>query len=171
MMYDESGRTWWERITGPNSMISKVIRTVTIHNILLLVPSDIPYRHEMRNLVNSGIDSCVVEIIDAKDECPDITDIGKYLLEISTVDDRIKAGYRANSKETIQQYISKNRVLEKKIFWIKGLNQKQAELWVDFCRNYPVSGLESGCFIIEFCKNLLTANEPNIQVVAFDSYA
>jgi hypothetical protein len=170
MMNNEPGRIWWERITGPSSMINKVIRTVMTQNVLLLVPSDIPYRHDMRALVNSGAYNCVVEIIDSKDECPDITDIGKYLLESQTFDDRIKAGYRVNSRESIQQYIARNRVLEKKILWIKGLDKKQAILWVEFCRHYPVSGLESGCFIIEYCEDLLSAVEPNMKMVAYDSY-
>lgn len=170
MNYNDAGRIWWERITGPSSMVNKVIRTVMTQNLLLLVPSDIPYRHEMRDIVNSGIDNCLVEIIDSKDECPDIKDVGRYLLENSTSDDRVKAGYRENSKESIQEYMIRNRVLEKKILWVKGLDQNQARLWIDFCRNYPVSGLSSGCFIIEYCENLLSYHELNMTMVSYDSY-
>ena len=155
MMNNEPGRIWWERITGPSSMISKVIRTVMTQNVLLVVPSDIPYRHDMRALVNSGAYNCVVEIIDSKDECPDITDIGKYLLESQTFDDRIKAGYRVNSRESIQQYIARNRVLEK----ITEGKIRPAEL---ISHRFALEDFEKGLLIMrdkseDYCKVMLTA--------------
>ena len=46
---------WWENITGPRNIVTKVISALDNKQMVLLkVPSDLPWRHTMRGVVESN---------------------------------------------------------------------------------------------------------------------
>ena len=95
---------WWTSITGPRNLCDAVSRA--LHNkssVCLVVPDDLPWRDEMRASIETGMhqmpdmESFYVEFIDVEDECSDIADIGRYLMERYALPE-IAAGYRGREK-------------------------------------------------------------------------
>ena len=146
---------WWTSITGPRNLCDAVVRA--LHNktsVCLIVPDDLPWRAEMRGCIETkmhqlpDMEPFYVEFIDVEDECPDTTDIGRYLLERYALP-AIAAGYRG--REKIQKYMLNNHVLDNRILWIKGMNREQEQKWLRFCGEYIPSHESDGRFVLETC--------------------
>ena len=144
---------WWTSITGPRNLCDAVSRA--LHNkssVCLVVPDDLPWRDEMRASIETGMrqmpnmESFYVEFIDVEDECPDIADIGRYLMERYALPE-IAAGYRG--REKLQKYILDKQVLDNRVLWIKGMNASQEKRWLQFCRDYVPVKDSDGRFLLE----------------------
>ena len=144
---------WWTSITGPRNLCDAVSRA--LHNkssVCLVVPDDLPWRDEMRASIETGMhqmpdmESFYVEFIDVEDECPDIADVGRYLMEKYALPE-IAAGYRG--REKLQKYILDKQVLDNRVLWIKGMNASQEKRWLQFCRDYVPVKDSDGRFVLE----------------------
>ena len=144
---------WWTSITGPRNLCDAVSRA--LHNkssVCLVVPDDLPWRDEMRASIETGMhqmpdmESFYVEFIDVEDECSDIADIGRYLMERYALPE-IAAGYRG--REKLQKYILDKQVLDNRVLWIKGMNASQEKRWLQFCRDYVPVKDSDGRFVLE----------------------
>ena len=158
-------RTWWEHITGPSQVVRSVVACLKEgQNVLLQVPNDLPWRKKMRSSVQSNLRENYAELlvtdIDCCDECPDIDDIGAFLLE-RFADKSLRNGYRKASCQTIQGYIKDRRILKNQIIWVKGIGEEQTDKWYNFCIKYHSTTIFNGLFVIEVHDSKLRANIPS----------
>ena len=139
---------WWTSITGPRNLCDAVSRA--LHNkssVCLVVPDDLPWRDEMRASIETGMHQMPdMESFYVEDECPDIADIGRYLMERYALPE-IAAGYRG--REKLQKYILDKQVLDNRVLWIKGMNASQEKRWLQFCRDYVPVKDSDGRFVLE----------------------
>lgn len=167
---------WWNNITGPHQTVTCVAEgLLDKKTIILQVPSDLPWRHEMRRAVRSalknhaGFDEVNIEVIDAADENLEVQEPGRYLLERFGMYD-VKNGFRAKSGVTIQDYIIRNNVVKNTVVWIKGLNQKQTDRWVKLCRGYNAPDITSGLFVLECHQHVDCNDTRNAICVNYEDY-
>lgn len=144
---------WWTSITGPRNLCDAVARALHEKcSVCLIVPDDLPWRDEMRACIETGMhqlpdmESFYVEFIDVEDQCPDITDVGRYLLE-RYASPAIAAGYRG--RERMQKYMLTKRVLDNRVLWVKGMNHEQEKKWLQFCKDYIPGNGPDGRFVVE----------------------
>ena len=144
---------WWTAITGPRNLCDKVSRA--LHNkinVCLIVPDDLPWRNEMRACIETemhqmpDMETFYVEFIDVEDDCPNINDVGRYILE-RYAPREIAAGYRG--REKLQKYILDRQVLDNRVLWVKGMNASQEKFWLQFCRDYVPARDSDGRFVLE----------------------
>lgn len=171
-MMTEWPEFWWSSITGPRNLCNAVARA--LHNkssVCLFVPDDLPWRYEMRACIETGMhqfpemESFCVEFIDVEDECADITDVGRYLLERYALP-AVAAGYRG--RETMQKYMLDKQVLANRVFWIKGMNPGQERLWLQFCRDYSAINDSDGRFVLEARWSDKENERRNLTVIRYD---
>jgi hypothetical protein len=162
---------WWTSITGPRNLCDAVSRA--LHNkssVCLVVPDDLPWRDEMRASIETGMhqmpdmESFYVEFIDVEDECPDIADVGRYLMERYALPE-IAAGYRG--REKIQKYILDKQVLDNRVLWIKGMNAAQEKRWLQFCRDYVPARDLDGRFVLEARWTDRESERRNLAVIRY----
>ena len=164
---------WWESITGSRNLTMKVARTLQAKGIVCLaVPDDLPWRNEMRGCIENEMhqlpemEDYYVDLIDVEDECADIDDIGRYLLERYATPS-IAAGFRR--RETIQKYLRDNHVLDNRILWVKGMGLDQETKWVQFCRDYIPGRAPEGRFVLEVRWLRGELERKNFAVIRFES--
>lgn len=162
---------WWTSITGPRNLCDAVSRA--LHNkssVCLVVPDDLPWRDEMRASIETGMhqmpdmESFYVEFIDVEDECPDIADVGRYLMERYALPE-IAAGYRG--REKLQKYILDKQVLDNRVLWIKGMNASQEKRWLQFCRDYVPVKDSDGRFVLEARWTDKESERRNLAVIRY----
>lgn len=157
-MYVQWEDFWWNEITGPHLLIEKVADALAESKIVVLnVPSDLPWRHTMRNAVctltkeKCGNSDLFVESIDAEDDVPQGMEPGRFILD-RFADESVAKGYRSTAKSSIQQYIVANNVIKNRVIWIKGLSEREADRWLAFCRGFAAQTMRAGTFVIETSK-------------------
>lgn len=147
---------WWSEVAGPFSVVSSLIDHLLLErqNIILSVPDDLPWRNEMRANIEaefrsrSGFHDLVFDVIDVKDECPDVDDIARWLFE-RYADRDTRSGYRERSG-SLSQYMVEHKALANRLFWVKGVNSSQIAHWAKFCREYvPSGGVKDGRIVLE----------------------
>lgn len=166
---------WWNSITGPHQVVTSVAEgLLDKKTVVVQVPSDLPWRHEMRRAVQSvikhstGFNETNVEVIDAADDVIDDTEPGQYLLDRFGMYG-IKNGYRAKSGLSIQEYLIKHEVLKDTIVWVKGLQPKQVAKWLKFCRAYAAPELSLGLFVLEAHQPIDSFDAKNVLTIAYES--
>ena len=144
---------WWEDVAGPRSLVSGIADAIgECKCVVLTVPSDLPWRHQMRNSVRSAIESIpgfgglYIESIDVADEASGETPSSLILSKFALYEDRIH--YRAGV-ETVQQYAARKGFLAKKIIWVKGANRSEVASWIEFCSQWRPKDPTQGLFVIE----------------------
>lgn len=143
---------WWSDIAGPHSIVEQVVADLQEqHHVMLDVPSDLPWRHQLR----SEVDLCLqertgvpVQEVDWADQGGDAQEIGAWILR-SYASGPVADGYRKNSGRTIQQYILQEKVLRERVLWIKGLDESSLRGWLEFSRTYPGDLTGGGLFVLE----------------------
>ena len=162
---------WWASITGPRNLCEAVSHALHQKgNVCLIVPNDLPWRDQMRACIETDMhqmpdmESFYVEYIDVEDDCPDVVDVGRYLLE-RYASPEIAAGYRGRGK--IQQYILDKRELNNRIFWIKGMNAEQEKCWLKFCRDYVPTQDSNGRFVLEVRWIKKESERRNLAVIRY----
>lgn len=162
---------WWTSITGPRNLCDAVSRALhNKNNVCLVVPDDLPWRDEMRASIETGMhqmpdmESFYVEFIDVKDVCPDIVDVGRYVMERYALPE-IAAGYRG--REKLQRYILDKKVLDNRVLWIKGMNAAQEKRWLQFCRDYVPANDSDGRFVLEVRWTDRESERRNLVVIRY----
>jgi hypothetical protein len=177
MNFLESGRLWWNSITGPVNFIAHTVHGLrTRNNVLLRVPEDVPWRKEMRMaaeaLLRDAEENLLISYIDCQDECPEITNIGDFLLgKFAASDPNVRNGYRQASRQSIGQYILEKKVLKDRILWIKGISEDRLSAWVSFCSNYKTESINQGLFVLECCSaNFNNSLPPHLKQIKYDDF-
>lgn len=153
---------WWYWITGPNNVTSKIQAALESNkNVALFVPDDLPWRKPMRLNVKGRQTTKNVEIIDIEEdeifsEALDDVKIGDALCK--RLDD---SGYRDDFD--VQDYLSKNSKMKKRVFWIKGMKEEQEHAWIGFCKKF-----KSGGFFILELKHVKSITEENFETIIYD---
>ncbi len=146
---------WWNNITGPRFVISRVSNALLENKMVVLkVPSDLPWRHSMRRAVHTAFHDrteyrdIVIEQVDVIDDNREGLPPGKLILN-RFASPQVSTGYRQRSKTTVQEYISAKKVLKNRIIWVKGLAGETANQWISFCRNFSHRTAADGLFVLE----------------------
>lgn len=155
MPFTEWKEFWWNNVTGPRALMTKVVDSLLDKNmVVLIVPDDLPWRHDMRNAIEiafkqrAPVSNMTILQIDAVDEWPSDVEPGRYLLKRFASAEVYKA-YREKAGVTLQKYMRQNAVLKNTIVWVKGLDATQAECWVKFCKEYVPPSMEDGLIVLE----------------------
>lgn len=166
---------WWRSITGPQMLLMNVVDSLLDnHNVVLRIPADLPWRHEMRAETlqmfqdRSDNDEAVIFSVDIIDDDPEDLEPGKYILQ-KFASSEVRRGYREKSKHSIQEYIKAQKVLNNRIIWIKGLTGAKAQKWLTFCMNFSNTSIDSGLFVLEIHgENVSIPEVGDMNVVDFN---
>ena len=145
---------WWKSVAGPHAVIESIERGLaSVNSVLLRVPADLPWRHEMRRAVRVSLQSTYefgeieIETIDAAEEGESFQEPGSFLLDrFGLKDDRL--GFRGDPSRA-QSYLLERRVIKNKIVWIKGLSPDELRPWLRFCECWGPSRTTDGLFVLE----------------------
>ncbi len=154
-MNQEWSSFWWNNITGANRLVSRVVDTLLNNEpAVLVVPSDLPWRYQMRSAVETSFrrntsSEMIIDMVDAIDDCASYNNPGHFLLERYGQNREVRNGYREKSRKTIQTYLLEKDVLKNKIIWVKGLSNDQAKIWISFCQGYIPKHSGCGQFVLE----------------------
>ena len=166
---------WWDKITGPHAVVTEVADALLDNHIVVLaVPSDLPWRHSMRQTIHhligtaSACRDIVIHEIDAVDDNPKNLDPGKFILSEFARDD-IYRGYRSGA--SVQDYITAKEVIRKRIIWVKGLKGDVAKKWIRFCRGFKKRKLQDGLFVLEIQNGREhSAEEAPLEMIDYTDY-
>ena len=143
---------WWNMITGPHFIVSKVVDALICnHMVILMIPVDLPWRHAMRMAIEMEFrgrlnNDIIIEQIDVVDDNPNNDNPGEFILSRFATP-AIKLGYRKSV--SIQDYISCKGVIKNRVVWVNGLREETAKQWIDFCRGFKHGIIENGLFVLE----------------------
>ena len=165
---------WWNNITGARTVVDRVAMALLENKMVVLkVPSDLPWRYPMRSAIqtafNEHTDSrdIVIETIDAVDRNPTNMDPGKFILQTYATY-AVRAGYREKARISIQDYISDRNVIKNRIIWVKGLDDKTAAKWLQFCRGFSPRSAADGLFVLEVHGKVSAPESRYMQQIDFD---
>ena len=174
MSYVSWEEFWWNNITGAHSLVSAVaVELLESRNVVLNVPSDIPWRHSMRSAISTYFQEkndfrdIIIQPIDAVDDNHELLEPGRFILS-RFASLSVSKGYREKSKVTIQDYISQKGVIRNQIIWVKGLSGKTAEQWVKFCKAFSTNSIADGLFVLEVQGGLHTADTKHLRTIEFN---
>ena len=174
MSYVSWEEFWWNNITGAHSLVSAVaVELLESRNVVLNVPSDIPWRHSMRSAISTyfqeknDLRDIIIQLVDVVDDNQELLEPGRFILS-RFASSSISRGYREKSKVTIQDYISQKGVIRNQIIWVKGLSGKTAEQWVKFCKAFSPSSISDGLFVLEVQGGLHTADTKHLRTIEFN---
>lgn len=167
---------WWSNITGPYVMVSTVASALLENaNVLIRVPSDLPWRHSMRSVIQSEFRDrslsrdIIIESVDETDDNPENLDPGVFILN-RFADEITRQGYRSKAKKTIQDYIVQRDILRNRIVWVKGLSEKTTEKWIQFCKGFVPMGPEHGLFVLEVHDSVSLQESKTFKIVEYGRY-
>lgn len=167
---------WWNNITGPRVVVSKVANALLENNIVVLrVPSDLPWRHAMRSSIYTAFQEktdsydVVIEPVDISDDNPEQLEPGRFMLQ-KFASSTTSKGYREHSKISIQDYISAKKVIRNRIIWVKGFNREQATKWIKFCQAFKKRSVEDGLFVLEIHSNVSSSDIGNMKLIDFSEH-
>lgn len=165
---------WWSRVTGPREIVSSAISALRSgRSVVLLVPRDLPWRHELRRSVRNslentpGLEDLIVDILDIEDKGAGDIDPGRVLLDrYALKEDRTRC--REGGKESIQDYLLKKRVISGKLVWVKGIGAKCSQKWVEFCERWEPKDITDGAFVIEVREQPQIIRSRHVEFVRYE---
>ena len=165
---------WWKRVAGPCEVIRKTVAALRGEkSVVLQVPQDLPWRHEMRNILREELQSTLgtedlsIDFLDAENELTEKYEPGKYLIDRFALHD-VALHYRPGMA-TVQDYLLKKKVLHNKIVWIKGIDAEDSRVWMQFCSGWHASSPSEGLFVIEDrCGEVRIP--PNLVTIDYSDY-
>lgn len=167
---------WWNNITGPRVVVSRVANALLENNIVILrVPSDLPWRHAMRSSIHTAFQEktdsydVVIEPVDISDDNPEQLEPGRFILQ-KFASSTINKGYREHSRTSIQDYISVKKVIRNRIIWVKGFDQAQATKWIKFCQAFKKRSVEDGLFVLEIHSDVPESDIGNMKLIDFSEH-
>lgn len=146
---------WWNSVAGPSEVVNEVnLVLLSTHNVILRVPRDLPWRHEMRDAIrelvqrSSGISDLSVCVIDVKDDLEDRLTPEEVLMKRCGHNDDWKL-YRPGAG-SVCNYMLRKQVLLNKIVWIKGIPTfDEYKRWKSFCSKWKSPSIKDGLIVIE----------------------
>lgn len=164
---------WWTSITGAQALVSEVVTSLLDrHMVVLQVPSDLPWRHQMRSCIldlcrkqSSDFAAITPVVIDAVDDNPEGLDPGRLVLNRLCPPDRNT--YRERARITIQDYLVQNELLKHAVVWVKGVAGEAADQWLKFLRGFHN---ESPLFVLECHGNSHISVSKAIHRICYQEY-
>lgn len=182
MSYGNWAEYWWDVVTGPSSLVDRVVEELgQDRSIILHVPRDLPWRHEMRDVIRARLQgelaatSLVVDEVDVADDSAQDpsawAEVGRGLLNRFALRD-VRLNFRGGD---VTEYLMSAGVLANRVVWVKGLNAKTLPAWKSFCRSWHPHGLTDGLFVLEVPTMAEAANVPeesggSVVIVDYHEY-
>ena len=94
-------------------------------------------------------------------------DPGRFILQTYATS-TVKTGYREKARISIQDYISDRNVIKNRIIWVKGLDEKSAAQWLQFCKGFSPRSATDGLFVLEVHDKISAPESRYIQQIDFD---
>lgn len=162
---------WWQEITGPQTVVKSVANALCDHGaVMLAIPNDLPWRHEMRLAVASEVrlvlGDVAIKTVDAADQIAEGEAPGDFLLEKYALQ-AVQLRYRPG-RQSIQDFLIKEQVLKNTLVWVKGLDEQHRNEWLEFCQNYNARSAADGLFVIE-AADAVGASEGKHEYVSYES--
>ena len=174
-MMQESSQIWWQEITGPKTFAAEVTEHLLDSSVIVRVPDDLPWRHEMRQEIQSELreryDYSEISLIsvDAETDIRDGTDIGEYILENFALGD-VARQYRKKSGKSIPQYVVQKNILQNDVLWVKGLTESTVDGWLDFLLEFNACNPKSGRIVLEIRDGITCAKQSAVPEIDYSSY-
>lgn len=171
----ESSQIWWQEITGPKTFVSNVTERLLEASVIVKVPDDLPWRHEMRQEIQSELreqyDYAEISIIpiDAEEDVEENTEIDAFILERFALGD-VARQYRKKSGKSITQYIVQKNVLQNDVLWVKGLTEKTIKPWMDFLLAFNDCCPKNGRIVLEIRDSIHYVKQNTIEEIDYSSY-
>lgn len=171
----ESSQIWWQEITGPKTFVSNVTERLLEASVIVKVPDDLPWRHEMRQEIQSELreqyDYAEISIIpiDAEEDVEENTEIDAFILERFALGD-VARQYRKKSGKSITQYIVQKNVLQNDVLWVKGLTEKTIKPWMDFLLAFNDCCPKNGRIVLEIRDSIQYVKQDTIEEIDYSSY-
>lgn len=161
---------WWKQVTGPTRLTEQIAQAIkNEHSVRFVIPTDLPWRKELRYCVESLIsgENIVIDFVDFKDDYQE-SSIGMFLLNHYGTDiDR--ASIRPH-KDTFVDYLQKRGILKNKIIWVKGIPDESVDMWLNFIKQYKDFGKQNGQFVIETIKSNTFKSIKNVDLIDYFDY-
>ena len=171
----ESSQIWWQEITGPKTFVSNVTERLLEASVIVKVPDDLPWRHEMRQEIQSELreqyDYAEISIIpiDAEEDVEENTEIDAFILERFALGD-VARQYRKKSGKSITQYIVQKNVLQNDVLWVKGITEKTIKPWMDFLLAFNDCCPKNGRIVLEIRDSIQYVKQDTIEEIDYSSY-
>ena len=171
----ESSQIWWQEITGPKTFVSNVTERLLEASVIVKVPDDLPWRHEMRQEIQSELreqyDYAEISIIpiDAEEDVEENTEIDAFILERFALGD-VARQYRKKSGKSITQYIVQKNVLQNDVLWVKGITEKTIKPWMDFLLAFNACCPKNGRIVLEIRDSIQYVKQNTIEEIDYSSY-
>lgn len=166
---------WWSKITGPREIVNAIIEALRSNkSAFLVIPHDLPWRHELRQAVRSslesisGLEELIPDAIDIEDEGLGGEEPGRLLLDKYALRSA-KANYRAGGKESIQQYMFRKGVMRNRLVWVKGFGSSSSQRWVRFCEDWSIQSASDGLFVVETCEEPEVGHGKRLEVIKYNN--
>lgn len=162
-------KTWWCQVTNASNFIKEAIEAVSENkNLVLELPSYLPWYDTMRGQIEEGLRKCpdriLAQVNDSNLEPGEM--ILNQLCKKETRDEyRPSIGYAAflaNCEKT---------VLNDRFVWVTGITEDRCTLWLDFVSEYTKklgNEKKGGIFILETKAESVVNNKKGIVVLNFD---
>lgn len=171
----DTSQIWWREITGPRSFISDVAEHLLESSLIVNVPDDLPWRHEMRLEIQSELrelcDYAEIPIIpiDAEDVASTGMDVCTFILDRFVMND-VARQYRKKSGKTIPQFIVEKGGLRNSVLWVKGFNSETATEWLDFLLAFNACKPKSGRIVLELRDDIRRPRQNAVEEIDYSSY-
>ena len=171
----EASGIWWKEIAGPKSFVSDVTAYLLDTSVIVRVPDDLPWRHEMRQEIQDELresydySEISIQFIDAEDVLDSQQDISAYILDRFALDE-VKRQYRKKTGKSLLQFIVEKNILQDDVLWIKGISKKTAKKWLDFFYEFKECEPKSGRVVLELLDNIDLHPEPEVREIRYSSY-
>ena len=171
----ESSQIWWQEITGPRTFIANITEHLLDASVIVKVPDDLPWRHEMRQEIQSELreqyeyEEISVIIIDAEEEVGENTAIGAFVLERFALGD-VARQYRKKSGKSITQYIIQKNVLQNDVLWVKGITSETVKRWLDFLLEFNACNSKKSRIVLEIRDDIQYPEQNTVEEIDYSSY-
>lgn len=156
MPYASWAEYWWDVVTGPSGLVAQVVEGLEQdRSVILRVPRDLPWRHEMRNVISTRLQgeleatNLVVDDVDVTEDlaanADAWSDVGRGLLDRYALRDA-RLDFRGGD---VARYLRTKGVLANRVVWVKGLDARVLPAWESFCQAWHSRGLADGLFVVE----------------------
>ena len=173
-MMQDTSQIWWREITGPRSFVLAVAERLQETSLIVRVPDDLPWRHEMRQEIESELreqydyaDISVISI-DAEEEVAGDEDVSSYILKRFALGE-VTRQYRKKSGKSIPQYIVEKQILKNNILWIKGISREALPKWLNFLCEYHACDPQDGRVVLEIRDDIVFQHPYSIEEITYSS--
>ena len=171
----ESSQIWWKEIAGPRRFVADITDQLLEASLIVRVPDDLPWRHEMRREIESNLreqlDYSEISVLqlDAEEDLPADADVGVWLLNHYAMGD-VARQYRKKSGKTIPQYIVETQIFKDDVLWVKGFRAEKTEKWLAFFLAFDACRPRRGRIVLELRDDIVCTLPGSVKVIEYSRY-